>query len=158
MCGGEGKHRGKKAQLEDLDVKSKMAAVQRGFYPRVNAAIAESRLSSLATLYYSFHTFEFFHLPREERGGGGGAGGRQIKPPSTIDAPTPRGPEDPRTLRRRIAGTQFATHQQRGPSSRGFIVQPTHATCSRLRLGGKNKTKHKKTRGHGSLVSTRWHH
>lgn len=87
VCGEEGKHHGKKAQLEDLDVKSKMAAVQRGFYPPVNAAIAESRLSSLATLYYSFHTFEFFHLPQEERGGGG----RQIKPPSMIDARTPHG-------------------------------------------------------------------
>lgn len=67
MRRGEGKHHGKKAQLEDLDVKSKMAAVQRGFYPVVNVAIAESRLSSLATLYYSFHTFGFFHLPQEKK-------------------------------------------------------------------------------------------
>lgn len=60
-----------KAQLEDLNVKSKMAAVQRGFYMPVNAAFAGSQFSSLATLYYSFHTFEFFHLPREESWGEG---------------------------------------------------------------------------------------
>lgn len=65
-----GKHHRKKAQLEHLDVKLKMAAVQRGFYPLVNAAIAESQLSALATPYYSIHTFEFLLLPQGERGEG----------------------------------------------------------------------------------------
>lgn len=46
-----------KAQLEHLDVKSKMASVQIGFFAPLNVMIAESRLSSLVTLYYSFHTF-----------------------------------------------------------------------------------------------------
>lgn len=36
-----------------------MAAVEKGLLSSVNAPFAESRLSSLATLYYSFHTFEF---------------------------------------------------------------------------------------------------
>lgn len=49
------------SQVDAVDVKSKWLPWRRLLSP-VNVPFAESQLSSLVTLYYSFHTFEFFHL------------------------------------------------------------------------------------------------
>lgn len=52
-----------------------MAAVQKGLLSSVNVLFAESQLSSLATLYYSFHTLEFSICQRQRRKESGLGGG-----------------------------------------------------------------------------------
>lgn len=62
-------------QLEVVDVKSKWLPWKK-LLSSVNVLFAESQLSSLATLYYSFHTFEFSSCQRQRRKESGPGGKR----------------------------------------------------------------------------------